>query len=126
MTKAENIKRLLAKLRDPVHNAGATVTYYSRTKYISEQGGNEELVYGTGVSITCIFSPMTQVWYFEGPDGKVEGGDAFLQVDETITLTTDDKIVFGDKTYMVKDTFPIYVNGVKVATNANCFLYGRT
>ena len=104
---------------------GRSVTRTPVTKTTSNVYGDETLTEGTPAAITGIFVKFDDKWMFD-KQGKVEGGDAYLQVKDTVTVNTDDLITVDGETYRVSHVLTIYSdNNNSTAMFKYCNLFKR-
>jgi len=100
-----------------------TVTHIPVTKTTDNIYGNETLTDGSSVSISGVFLKIADKWMFD-EQGKVEGGDAYLMVKDTVTISVDDKITVDSETYRIGDILKVYSdesNSTELFQHCNLF-----
>jgi len=90
-----------------VDRLARTVSRTSVTKTTSNIYGDETLTDGTPANISGVFLKKADKWMFD-KQGKVEGGDAYLQVKAAVTVNVDDKITVNSETYRISDVLIVY------------------
>lgn len=90
-----------------VDRLARTVSRTPVTKTTSNIYGDETLTDGTPADISAVFVKKDDKWMFD-KQGKVEGGDAYLQVKAAVTVNVDDKITVDSEVYRINDVLIVY------------------
>ena len=94
---------------------GVEVDYYECTKTTDNLTGDENLSYGNSETLTLVFLKRTKE-YEQGVEGRIELGDAYCISEYDEGIETNDKIVYQDTTYRVKQSIIRRINGEAMFT----------
>lgn len=93
-----------------LNDLGVSVDWYNSTKTTDNITGDETLAYAGAVSKTVVFLRRNKT-FEQSTEGRVELGDAYIMSETSDNFSSNDKIVYGGVTYLIKQAIRRSVNG---------------